>query len=191
MPMIGDPPRDGEIQVWRVPFGDGGRPAARAALGQILAAVLGVEAPPALTREDGGKPRLASDPERLSFNLSHSGALALVAVAPGGVEVGVDLERLRPRRDLRRLAARWLPAEEAEAVGASSDEDLERVFYAAWTRYEARVKCLGTGLAGPDPGPEVEAWPVEIDDGYAAAVALAAPGAEPSIVMRDWPAADE
>ena len=46
------------------------------------------------------------------------------------------------------------------------------VFYPAWTRHEARVKCTGVGLAGDPPGPEVTAVQVEIDDGYAAAVAM-------------------
>ncbi|HEX4753952.1 MAG TPA: 4'-phosphopantetheinyl transferase superfamily protein, partial [Solirubrobacterales bacterium] len=112
--------------------------------------------------------------------------LALVAIAPGGVEVGIDVERLRPRRDLVRLAARWLPPADAEAIAAAPPTERERLFYAAWTRHEARVKCTGVGLAGPAPGPEVRAWPIEIDAGYAAAVALAT-SAEPRIVLRALP----
>jgi 4'-phosphopantetheinyl transferase len=135
-----------------------------------------------LTVGAGGKPALAGrGPEEpasgattaaLSFNLSHSGGLALVAVAPGGIEIGVDVERLRPRRDLVRLAARRLPEDAATAVAAASDSDRERVFYAAWTRHEARAKCTGTGLSGPPPGPEVTALALEIDPGYAAAIAV-------------------
>ena len=60
----------------------------------------------------------------------------------------------------------------------------ESLFYAAWTQHEARVKCSGAGLSGPPPGPEVTAWPLEIDAGYAAAVAVAAT-AEPSVLLRD------
>jgi hypothetical protein len=182
-------PGPDEIHVWRIALPErDGREAARAALGEILTGYLGggeaaarheASSPargpetPALAAGPGGKPRLAEAPERLSFNLSHSGGLALVAVAAGGVEVGVDVERLRPRRDLARLAARWLPAEDAAAVAAAEDEERERRFYAAWTRHEARVKCTGTGLAGPAPGPEVVAHQIEIDEGYAAAVAIA------------------
>jgi phosphopantetheinyl transferase len=125
-----------------------------------------------LRADEAGKPRLATEPERLSFNLSHSGELALVAIAPGGAEVGVDVERLKPRRDLARLAERWLPAADAAAVGAAGDREREAVFYAAWTRHEARVKCTGTGIAGPPPEPEVVAYDLSIDDGYAAAVAV-------------------
>jgi 4'-phosphopantetheinyl transferase len=180
-----EPPTDQEIHVWRVELApDDGRDAARAALGRILADYLGDEAPPELALAPAGKPRLAAGPERLSFNLSHSGDLALVAIAPGGSEVGVDVERLKERRDLPRLAARWLSAAAAKSVATAPPGEREPLFYAAWTRHEARVKCSGAGLAGPPPGPEVTAWPVAIDAGYAAAVAVVAP-AEPRILIRD------
>lgn len=176
--------------MWRIELaGDDRRGAARAALGRILAAYLGGPAAAAeLSVAETGKPRLATAPERLSFNLSHSGGLALVAVAPGGVEVGVDVERLRLRRDLTRLAARWLPAADAAAVTAAPEAERERVFYAAWARHEARVKCTGAGLAGPPPADEVVAWQLQIDPGYAAAVAVAgevAAGSGPRILLRD------
>jgi phosphopantetheinyl transferase len=172
--------------VWRVELGDTkGRARARETLGTILAGYLGGCAPE-LSAPPNGKPGLATDPQRLSFNLSHSAAMALVAIAPGGVEVGIDVERLRSRRDLARLATRWLPETDAAAVVAAPESGREAAFYAAWTRHEARVKCTGVGLAGPPPGPEVRAWPIEIDAGYAAAVALAT-SAEPRIVLRALP----
>ncbi len=165
-------PRSGEVHVWRIGLGAGGRGAAREALGAILAGYLGGGGAPPLSAGPGGKPRLAAEPAPFSFNLSHSGELALVAVAPAGAEVGVDVERLRPRRDLVRLAARWLPAADAAAVAAAAPGERERAFYAAWTAHEARVKCTGGGLAGPAPGPAVVAQELPIDSGYAAAVAI-------------------
>jgi phosphopantetheinyl transferase len=167
------PPAAGELHIWRVELPpDDARGHARGALAAILADYLGGAAEVALSADEDGKPRLAEAPERLSFNLSHTAGLALVAIAPEGAEVGVDVERLRPRRDLVRLAVRWLPAADAEAVAGAAEDEREAVFYAAWTRHEARVKCTGTGIAGPPPGPEVIAWPLEIDAGYAAAVAV-------------------
>ena len=71
-----------------------------------------------------------------------------------------------------RLATRWLPEGDAKAVAATDEPEREKVFYAAWTRYEARAKCTGAGLAGPRPGPEIVARQLEIDPGYAAAVAI-------------------
>jgi 4'-phosphopantetheinyl transferase len=161
------------------------RAATRRALHGILGGYLGK--PPeaiALAVGEAGKPRLAASPVALSFNLSHSGGLALVAVAAGGIELGVDVELLRPRRDLVRLAARWLPAADAEAVAAASEAEREEVFYGAWTRHEARTKCTGAGLSGPAPGPEIVARELPIDPGYAAALAFdrgQAGGEEPRI----------
>jgi 4'-phosphopantetheinyl transferase len=177
------PPAAGEVRVWRVelPAADP-RGAARRALAELLAAHLGGAAAAAVEVGENGKPRLARDPGRLAFNLSHSGALALVAIAAGGSEVGVDIERLRPRRDLARLAARWLPAADAAAVAGAPESEREAAFYAAWTRHEARVKCTGAGLSGPPPGPEVVARQLRIDPGYAAAVATEG---EAKIVLRD------
>ncbi|HEX4308031.1 MAG TPA: 4'-phosphopantetheinyl transferase superfamily protein [Solirubrobacterales bacterium] len=167
-------PGAGEVHVWHVALpAEEGREAARRALAAILAGYLGGAGRGATSADENGKPRLAEAPERLSFNLSHAGALALVAIAPGGVEVGVDVERLRPRRDLVRLAERWLPGGDATAVAeAAEGAPREAAFYAAWTRHEARVKCAGTGLAGPPPGPEIVARQLDIDPAYAAALAI-------------------
>jgi 4'-phosphopantetheinyl transferase len=192
MPTAPPSPTELEVLVWRIDLGpDGGRSAARAALGRILAEALGEPEPPALVPEENGKPRLAVDPGRLAFNLSHSGGLALVALAPGGVGVGVgvDVERIKGRRDLARLAARWLPEGDARAVAAVPPADQAAVFYPAWTRHEARVKCTGVGLAGEPPGPEVKAVQLEIDAEYAAAVAIGprSPGdPEPRVIVETW-----
>jgi len=125
----------------------------------VLAVYLGEE--PELIRPaegERGKPRLAEAPERLRFNLSHSGELALVAVS-GEVEVGVDVERLRPKR------------------GAA--------FYRRWAAYEAHVKCLGIGLlrARHTPLEPVAVRPLDVGPGYAAAVAARAPELPP---LRGW-----
>jgi 4'-phosphopantetheinyl transferase len=181
-------PAAGEVHIWRIelPATDP-RLAARRALAAILSDYLGDPGAAALTVDPGGKPRLAARPEALSFNLAHSAGLALVAVAPGGTAVGIDVERVKPRRDLPRLAARWLPADSPTLASAGA-EFREELFYAAWTRHEARVKCTGAGLGGPPPGPDVVAWQLAIDPGYAAAVALSgrAPRAgAPRILLRD------
>jgi 4'-phosphopantetheinyl transferase len=145
--------------------------AARWALRRVLSQYLGVE-PGAveLSSDENGKPRLAEH-RRPKFNLSHSHGLALVAVAER--EVGVDVELIAPRQDLRALAERALPAEDAAAVSAAAPDARAGVFYAAWTRHEARVKCLGTGLAGPPGDGPVAVENFDVGPGYAAAVALA------------------
>ncbi|HEU4707451.1 MAG TPA: 4'-phosphopantetheinyl transferase superfamily protein [Solirubrobacterales bacterium] len=98
-----------------------------------------------LDLDERGKPRLQGG-EGLEFNLSHSNGLALVAVAEGR-EVGLDVELIDAGRDLIALAERALEPDDAAAVRAASGSERPAVFYAAWTRHEARLKCLGTGLA--------------------------------------------
>src|ERR1700753_1088780 len=85
-----------EVHVWRVRLDPVERRAgARKALGEVLAGYLDGR-PPALHRDPGASPRLAEEPERLSFNLSHSRELALIAVSTEAVELGVDVEWIRP-----------------------------------------------------------------------------------------------
>jgi 4'-phosphopantetheinyl transferase len=137
-----------------------------------------------------GKPRLDPD-SRLRFNLTHSGELALVALA-AGAEVGVDLEEVRARADMRGLARRVLTEAEREAVEAAPDRD--RAFYRHWVAKEAFVKATGRGISsvrsfevlleapggarlvhvGGDPA-EAARWtlrPLEVAPGYEAAVVV-------------------
>jgi 4'-phosphopantetheinyl transferase len=128
-----------------------------------------------------GKPRLADG--GIEFNLSHSGGLALIAVA-NEREVGVDVERIEPARDVLALAERALPPEIAAAVHAAPANERTAAFYPAWTRHEARLKCLGVGLGGDGRGAPVTTLDLDPGPGYAAAVAFAATGE--SVALRCW-----
>jgi len=119
-----------------------------------------------------GKPRVAEAGTSLRFNLSHSGELALVAVA-WAFEVGVDIERIAPRDDLLALSRRTLAPEEAARIKALRSEKRLAAFHAAWTRREAVAKCLGAGLRAPLPQTTVAVSNFEAKSGYAAAVAVA------------------
>jgi phosphopantetheinyl transferase len=167
-------PASGEIHLWRA---DLRRPGSESALRQVLARYLGEAAEEiALARGPHGKPALAAGPERLAFNLSHSGDLALVAVSRGR-ELGVDVERIEPARDLVALAARAFDAEAEAAVRRAPAADRAEVFYELWARHEARLKCLGVGLAGAggDPGTEPTVRTLSIEPEYAAALAFTGP----------------
>ena len=63
---------------------------------------------------ENGKPFLEG--ARLEFNLSHSGAVALIAVARSR-QVGVDVEQLRPMADLDRRCGSCLYARRARDPG--------------------------------------------------------------------------
>jgi len=80
-----------------------------------------------------GKPALQAG--ELSFNLSHSGELALYAFSRAR-DVGVDLEAVREVPEAERIARDWF-----------SDADYRRFgFFGCWTRREALAKALGRDL---------------------------------------------
>lgn len=137
-----------------------------------------------LVEDERGKPRLAHEPPPLHFNLSHSERLALVAVSQD-LEVGVDVERIEPERDLVALAERALMPEDAAAVREAAESEQADVFYERWTRHEARVKCLGIGLGTSQPLdlPAVTVETLAVDSRYAAAVA--ATGSAP-LQLHQW-----
>ncbi len=167
----------GALHVWRVEL-RGERPreridVAREALLAILGRYLGRD--PArieLSRSERGKPALDSG-ERLEFNLTHSGGLALVALSPEH-PVGVDVEATDRKRRFLALAERWLPEPAARAVGEADPERLAAIFYAEWVRHEARLKCGGGGISGPPPQDPVAVTDLPVDPGYKAAAAIAA-----------------
>jgi 4'-phosphopantetheinyl transferase len=93
-----------------------------------------------------GKPELDGS-EMLSFNLSHSGNLALIAVTRNRA-LGVDVEQLRTGVDVERLAARFFsPAEARQLASLAGPEEQVEAFFRCWTRKEAYIKGQGVGLS--------------------------------------------
>jgi 4'-phosphopantetheinyl transferase len=118
-------------------------------LRQVLAGYLGTD-PEALTFRRGrhGKPALAAPggARGLGFNLSHSGGLVVCGISRGK-ELGVDIERIRPDRDVWGIARRYFsPAEVAQLRSIKRRRRVE-AFYAGWTRKEAYIKARGVGLS--------------------------------------------
>lgn len=103
----------------------------------------------AITFECGehGKPRLGRDfaERNVHFNLAHSDGLAVVAVAVGR-EIGVDVERVDPKRNCVDLAHRFFAPEEQQAIRNLAPEERVLAFYRCWTRKEAYLKAIGEGL---------------------------------------------
>jgi len=163
--------------------------AARLALRRALSHHLG-EAPERIELRLGhdGKPALADPAATLRFNLSHSGALALIAVAERR-EVGIDVEERQGGRDFLRLAEVGLDAPAAAEVREAPPERRAATFYAAWVRREAVGKCLGTGLVPPPPeAPPVSVHGLEVSSEHAAALAVAGT-ARPIVRRRSLPTA--
>ncbi|MBW4049147.1 MAG: 4'-phosphopantetheinyl transferase superfamily protein [Proteobacteria bacterium] len=124
--------------------------AAHAWLRRILAGYTGVEARHLQYATDRhGKPRLApaacAEASLPTFNLSHSKDWALVAVS-AGVEVGVDIEAVRPDLPGVDLAAAVLTDGEKAELGACPTLNHPTAFVGCWARKEACLKALGIGL---------------------------------------------
>jgi len=145
--------------------------AAHAALRRLLGQRTG-RLPESLRFELGafGKPRLSVAAE-CTFSLSHSGDRALVAIAQDG-DIGVDLERVAPLRDAEALVRQCFSEREQRQFFAMPEPERALTFLRAWTRKEACLKALGTGL-------QVE--PSAVDTGLDAAprrVVIPRPGGE-------------
>jgi 4'-phosphopantetheinyl transferase len=129
--------------------------ARRCFLRAVLAGYLGCS-PDEIAYEQGelGKPRLAGRGDGLSFSLSRSGEWILLGLSRGR-ELGVDVERADGRladpRELARVAERTLTGAERARLACLAPAERPRAFLRAWTRKEALLKALGSGL-GREPG---------------------------------------
>lgn len=115
----------------------------RAAVRALLASYLDQARPEELAFTAGahGKPRLTEPHARLHFNISHSAGTALIATATG-IELGADIEQLRPGHDdLAGVARRVFSEAEREAAQGS-----QHAFLRHWTAKEAFVKAIGRGI---------------------------------------------
>lgn len=116
-------------------------------LRQVLARATGLPARALRFREGAhGKPYLDHNEVTLAFNMSHSQDTVLIALCPSG-EIGIDVEMLRPMSDATELAARnFTPAEQAQ-LARTPARQRDAAFLRGWTRKEACLKALGSGLS--------------------------------------------
>ena len=193
----------GEVYAWVVRLGTVPEPSKRSLVSHVaLRLVLGEltgTAPENLRFErrcghcggtDHGKPHLLGR-SGLDFSISHSGGLALIAVARGR-RLGADVEHVRRRTDVLAIARGSLSSRERHTIESQgSDEARRNAFFRCWTRKEAYLKARGVGLAGGlDTDPEhTDGWQIRslrAPPGYMAAVA-----AEGQFALRQrttlWP----
>lgn len=100
-----------------------------------------------------GKPSIAGQTS-VRFSFSHSGTVALCALARDA-EVGVDVEDARRAIDVVGVAERVFGASEVERLKGLPEHERTAAFLRLWTRHEAAVKCVGTGLGTSAPPPPV------------------------------------
>jgi 4'-phosphopantetheinyl transferase len=168
--------------------------AGRGVLREVLARALGAR-PAEIEFRYGphGKPQLSAAP--LQFNISHSGSLAVIALA--GVPVGVDVELPRARRS-DDIARRFYAPAEVQRLFAEPDARRRAdAFFRLWTCKEAFLKVTGEGLSRstrsyeialdpprllwargvPDAAQRYSVQPLDVGDPYRAALVVAQPQA--------------
>lgn len=124
-----------ELSLPHPTAGSRGEAEARAVAELLREALPGREA--ALRHRESGAPYLEGD-DMPEISISHCRRMALIALAPKGSRIGVDCESADRAEQLRRVAARFLAAEEIERWSATE----ERLFQ-AWTIKEAAFKAAG------------------------------------------------
>jgi len=96
-----------------------------------------------------GKPALETDFNGgLHFNLSHSGNLVLYAIARRR-DIGIDVEAIRSLEDMAQIAKRFFSPAEYATLCALPVEEQPTGFFNCWTRKEAYIKAIGSGLTQP------------------------------------------
>jgi 4'-phosphopantetheinyl transferase len=99
--------------------------------------------------EPHGKPYIVvPDADGLFFNLTYSHDLALIALNRGK-PIGIDLEYCKFIPDADQIIAQYSSPEECSQYLQLKPEDRISAFYRCWTRKEAFVKALGSGLSYP------------------------------------------
>jgi 4'-phosphopantetheinyl transferase len=92
-----------------------------------------------------GKPVLCGCPERIEFNLAHSGGLAVIAACRTSA-VGVDVELVSHIPDSERIARQFFSPAECRLLQEASETEKDAAFLRTWTRKEALLKAVGSGL---------------------------------------------
>ncbi len=136
-----------------------GRPAAQLAFGRAAC----------------GKPYLEGDALGwLRFNVSHGEDRMLVVIADG-LEVGIDLEWIRPGFPITEVAEFALSVSDRQQIAMQPEARRCAEFYACWTRLEARAKAGGEGLVdgiAERSGRTFSVIDLDAGAGFAAAVAI-------------------
>jgi 4'-phosphopantetheinyl transferase len=99
----------------------------------------------AIVRHSHATPTADAPGHSLHVSLSHSGDWMLFAVSRAH-RVGVDIERIDPATDVVRLARRFFPSNEADALSSLPSSERHEAFFRAWTRKEAILKGVGGGV---------------------------------------------
>ncbi|MFF4567459.1 4'-phosphopantetheinyl transferase family protein [Streptomyces sp. NPDC001435] len=159
-----------------------GRTVVRGLLGEVLgvqpqSVPLGRAPCPDCGDREHGPPALLSPGTPPRISLSHTAGHGLLAVAR--FPVGVDLEQRRPL-DLATVGGKALTARERAVLAAAPAADHSALFFRCWTRKEAVLKAVGTGIVKP-----LDELDVRPEQPGHALVTAGLPGRERAWLIRD------
>jgi len=120
---------------------------ARATLRQLLAEYLEIAPSDISFRYSAnGKPELAGELDSaIRFNVAHSQSTAAFAFTLGP-RVGIDVELVRDDVDADAIARRFFSESEQDSLARLSGAQKYLGFFNCWTRKEAYLKAVGSGL---------------------------------------------
>lgn len=101
-------------------------------------------------RNQHGKPSLKNtrDSDPFFFNLSKSGNIGVYVFTSIG-EAGVDVEKIHDLQGMDRIVKRFFSPLEIKTFRSLPDHNRKSAFFKYWTRKEALLKAMGTGLISP------------------------------------------
>lgn len=91
-----------------------------------------------------GKPSVAGSHGIIFFNLSHSTGVSVLAFDRDH-QIGVDVEHIRKDFEYRPIVDRFFGREDMQFLGSPEGSSVAG-FYKIWTRKEALLKAIGTGI---------------------------------------------
>ncbi|MBI1890861.1 MAG: 4'-phosphopantetheinyl transferase superfamily protein [Burkholderiales bacterium] len=120
-------------------------------------------------RGSHGKPAIAPDSNLppLCFNLSHTKGLVACVISLDR-ECGIDVETIRPMRDMQGVAQTVFSPSEIAWLNSHAEADLPRKFFSLWTLKEAYIKAIGLGFSAPVPKISFDMTALRLEIGYPA-----------------------
>jgi hypothetical protein len=165
--------------------------AVRRGLVRQVAACCGLDEPEVeIVSRAGTKPWIEiaggrSDQWQVSLSYTRGRVAGVVSF---GRPVGIDLERVDAQFRWEPLAAEFFPSEIVAALQRHTADEARRKFFQHWVRFEAVLKCRGTGFrswsrADPKEGGE-DIFDLLIEEDYVGCVAVACPSFACSRTLR-------
>jgi len=94
---------------------------------------------------DRGQPYFPGD-ETMRFSITHTHDLVAIALT-ANVRVGIDIEYMERKLNLKDLAERILSAKDFSEFQALPKPEKQEAFFRVWTRKEAYLKATGEGIS--------------------------------------------